>query len=287
MPTPSKLEQEFEQIDREDPNLVDDGRSAPEGGETPEGGEQGEEGSSEGQPGAQPGVQKQPPVEKKPLTLDDIAELNAKLAAKLAQQSQPKPEPKQLSQEEIDKILNPVKIDAEFLKGLGIAEPTEQHLKAYQQFANMMTKHHSSLTQLMLENRMRELTSQAEPMYAFYQQQQAERQKQAFFTRHPTLNKFGKFVQFAASQVQPTKADGTEKSMEEAMDEIAENAKSLLKESGVDVDALGSEEDGESTTLGAPKQTTVPRMASLQAGGRSGSPSVKGGGNNPDADIYS
>lgn len=197
----------------------------------------------------------------------------------------------QLTPEQIKKLLNPVEITPEVLKGLGIAEPTEDQIKAYQAFTGMITKHMISVMNLREENLMRKITEYATPMERFYQEQAAQRERDSFYKEFPKLQKFDKFVKFAATQVKPTDERGREKSLAQVRKEVANYTKNLLKDAGVDLDASGDEEDndnGSNTTHGAPgsRGSGVPRMSSMQTGGRSGGTNKGGGGNNPDADIY-
>lgn len=197
----------------------------------------------------------------------------------------------QLTPEQIKKLLNPVEITADTLKSLGIAEPTEDQIKAYQAFTGMITKHMISVMNLREENLMRKITEYATPMERFYQEQAAQRERDSFYKEFPKLQKFDKFVKFAATQVKPTDERGREKSLAQVRKEVATYTKNLLKDAGVDLDASGDEEEndnGSNTTHGAPESrgSGVPRMSSMQTGGRSGGTNKGGGGNNPDADIY-
>lgn len=200
---------------------------------------------------------------------------------------------RQLSPEEIKKLLNPVEVSAEMLKSFGIAEPTEDQIKGYQAYTAAMVKHFNSIMQLREENLMRKISDYATPMEQFYQEQYARSQRDAFYKDYPKLQKFDKFVKFAASQVKPTDTQGREKTVKQVMKEVAKITNDLLAEAGVNLDANNDDDndnDDSSTNLGAPEQrnsTGVPRMASLSTGGRSGGNQNKGGGaNNPDADIY-
>jgi hypothetical protein len=195
---------------------------------------------------------------------------------------------KELTPEQVEKLLNPVKITPETLKMLGVAEPTEEMVKGYQALANMITKHHTSLMSVREEALLRRIAEYASPMEKFYQEQAANQQRQEFYKEFPKFQKFDKFVRFAATQVSPVDANGREKTVQQVKQEIIRTASELLKEAGVDVNAA-SEGDGSDTNLGAPssRQSSVPRMTGLQSGGRSGGAQQgKTGGNNPDADIY-
>lgn len=239
---------------------------------------------SEGQ-GEQKQQQQAPKQSSEELMAAALDKLAARLTPKQEQQQAPQ---RQMTQEEINKLLNPVVITADMLKGLGIAEPSEEHVKAYQTLVGMITKHHNSLASLREEALMRKIGDYAAPMERFYQEQAATQQKQQFYKEFPKLEKFDKFVKFAASQVNPRSESGEMKTVQQVKKEISEMTKSLLKEVGIDSDADTGENGGDAN-LGAPVQNgnTVPRMASLSTGGRSGGQQQKGAANNPDADIYS
>lgn len=289
---PKNLDDEIEKIDAGDElepingagdNKVVDFKEGAEGGEG-----EGDEGSEK--------IVKQPREE---LTADKIAELSASITQKMMQrqQSQRQQQEPKLTQDQIDKMLNPVRITKDFLQkhGLVAEGDTDEMIKRkvayHQEMSDMQTKHHTSLMQVALEHQRRQLTDQASPMFEYYQRAQQERDKQEFFKEFPKLSKFSKIVQFAASTIQPTNADGSEKTVIAVKKEIAQAAKDLLKESGVDIDTLATDEadggDTDTTHSAAPgKRTNVPEMTRMQGAGRSGGAQAKGGSNNPDADIY-
>jgi len=282
------IDDELERIDG-DPGEVDNNKQpldrAPEGGSN--------DGTNDGATGGNEGaetVQRTPRAPAVELTEEKIAELSARVTDRMlsqrAQREQSQRESR-MTPEQIEKLLNPVKITKEFLIAHGIAEPTDQQVKMYQSMSDMQTKHHMSLMQVQLEALQRRMLAQAEPMFDYYQRQEAERNKEDFFKDYPKLRKFSKFVQFAASTVQATDANGNEKSLKAVKADIANATKALLKESGVDLDTLVLEEEETAATLGAETGNRVPQMTRMQGSGRSGAPSAKGGSNNPDADIYS
>lgn len=298
---PKGIDEHIEDIDAGDElEPINGGQDQNQGGsdnQTTDTGVDGGEGQA-GQ-GGEGGDQQPKKVQREELTAEKIAELTAKVTSQMIQKQtqQQRQAPKQLTQEEIDKMLNPVRITKDFLSKHGLIaegdneEAIKRKIAYHQELADMQTKHHTSLLQVALEHQRRQLESQATPMFEYYQRTQQERDKAEFFKEFPKLAKFGKIVQFAASTISPTNADGTEKTVAQAKKEIAQAAKDLLKESGVDIDQLGSDEDdgdgADTTHSAAPsKRSNVPQMSRMQGSGRSGGPQAKGASNNPDADIY-
>lgn len=230
-------------------------------------------------------------------TDEEMAALADRIVERRMRASQPKPKEPEMTQEQLEKLLNPVRVTREDMAELfGIEDPTtisDKRLAKLQTLLGATVKNSTSLTNVMLEQRMRNLMNEAAPMQKFYQEQAEVQQRKMFFDAHPKLEKFPKFVQFAATQVSPTKADGTEKSVAEAMTDIAAIVKDMLKETGVDIDAAELDEDGQPISQPAVANlrtgaSSVPKMASLQSSGRGaagGKPAGKS--NNPDADIYS
>lgn len=192
------------------------------------------------------------------------------------QQQQPK-----LSAEEIDRLLNPVRVDANTLKAFGINDATPEQIAGAQAFANSIVKNATSIANLVIEQRMRQTLTPYEPMVQFIQQQQTKQHIDAFYSRHTGLQKYEKLVQVAAKQVSPVKQDGSEKTPIEVFDEVADVVKSILQQSGITI-----ENSGQATQRAASSGRSVPRMAALQGAGRSAGGSSSGGANNPDADIY-
>jgi len=216
-------------------------------------------------------------------TAEKIAEIAAQTAARVnganvRQQQQQK----QLSQEEVDKLLNPVRVTAETMAEMGIENATPKQIAAYQKLMNAAVKNATSVMSMQLEQRMRSIQEYAAPMERFYQEQAAARYKQDFFAEHKELAKYEKFVAAAAAQVSPTNADGSPKEVKAVMKEVADYVKDMLKTAGVNL----SGEQQQQTTHSAGGGGEVPRMASLQQSGRSQAGAPRGGSNNPDASIY-
>lgn len=224
-----------------------------------------------------------PPVEKKQeLTEERIAEIAAKVTS-ASRRAEPKEE-KQLSPAELKQLLNPVEVTKETLQMFGIAEPTDQQVKAYQMFADMISKHNSSMLNLALEHRSRQFEGVLKPLNEYVTKAQQERYMNGFYEANPALKKFEKLVRVAASRVSPTRADGGELSMDEAYKAVADETKTLLKEFNIDVDSAGGDETEANLSAGG---SAVPKMASLAGAGRSlGGSGSKGKTNNPDASIY-
>lgn len=225
------------------------------------------------------------------LTEEQIIELAAKAAGAAGGRRERVEEEPRMTQEEIDKLLNPVKITKEDMAEiLGIEDPntiSDKRLAKYQAILQATVKNANSVTNVMLETRMRKLMEQAAPMEGFYRQQAAKQQEDAFYTRHENLKKYPRLVKAAASQVVATK----DMTVEQAMDAVADMTRSMLKDAGIDPDAETEEggeggESGSTAKHGADGVRPVPKMTSLQKSGRGGGPTKTGGGNNPDADIY-
>lgn len=239
-----------------------------------------------------PVVEKAAPVPKQvELTDERIAEISARVLAKnnaaTAGSGKVEEQEQQLTPEEIEKLLNPVKVSREDMAELfGIEDPatiSDKRLQKFQALLQATVKNSNSVSNVMIEARMRKLMEQAAPMEQFYRQQEAERQKATFYSRHENLKQYGRLVQAAAAQVQATPG----MTAEQAMDAIATAAKAMLKEAGIDPDAAGdNSSSGSDTTHGADSSKGVPKMASLQKSGRGTGPAKNGASNNPDADIY-
>lgn len=223
------------------------------------------------------------------LTAEQIAEVTDRVVARRMEAARPREKAPEMTQAQIDQLLNPVRVSREDMAEIfGLEDATtisDKRLAKMQALLNATVKNSTSMAHVMQENRMRKLMEEAGPMQEFYQTQQAEQQKKQFFTAHPKLEKFPRIVQFAASQVNPKNPDGSSKTVKQAIDDIARIAKEHLKESNIDLDAVDPDDTGETTQVtGGGK--TVPKMASMQSSGRSGAGPAKGGSNNPDADIY-
>lgn len=237
---------------------------------------------------AKPKTVVKPKVEKQELTDERIAEIAARVSAKSNQRQEQREEPR-LTQEEVDKLLNPVRVSREDMAEImGIEDPvtiSDKRLQKFQAMLSATVKNAASIGNVALEARMRKVMEQAGPMQEYYQQAQAKAQTDAFYERHENLKKYGRIVKAAASQVTATK----DMTVDQAMDAVAAMAKDMLKDAGIDPDAEVEGDENESGVTdkhSAGGTKPVPKMASLQKSGRSGAPTKTGGGNNPDADIY-
>lgn len=150
----------------------------------------------------------------------------------------------------------------------------------------MVVQNAFAMSNLALEQRMRAAYQEFTPIAQFYQAQQAERERGAFFGKYPELKKHEKLVALAARSISPTKEDGSEKSVDSVMQEVRDAVATILKGAGVELTADSGGGDATVTTGGG---STVPKLESLAQPGKSQAGGGGGGGkpNNPDADIYS
>ena len=282
-----------------DPNAGGDNQGAPADGSQPNEGNNnnpaaGQEGQGQppaaGKPaaGAPPAGAKPPVAPAKPAESEEerLTRIATTAAARVAAQNAPKgqpaqPQEEQLTQEQIDQLINPVRVTADTLKAFGIENASPEMIKGVQTFSNAIVKNAYSLAGLRMEQMLRTTLAPYEPLVAYIQERQAKETVDSFYGGNPELKKYEKLVQMAATKVSHQKEDGSSKSLAEVYSEVANLTKTMLTEMGITLTP------GNANPGAAPKNNGVPTMAALQGAGRSMGGQPSGEPNNPDADIYS
>ncbi len=227
-------------------------------------------------------------VEQKPatapaaqLSAEQIKQIAVDTAAEFERARQSNQPPPSLSPEEIDRLLNPVKVTPEEVaEAFGITEATPQQIKAIEKLLAKSVKHSTSLATLMLEERARKIQSEMSPIQQQFEQYQRVEARNALIAKHPYLDKYDELVKVAANQISPVHANGRDKTRDEIFDEVAGFVKNTLAKSGVNLSAS-------QIANPVPAQNAVPQMAARSQPGRSVGSQASGKPNDPDDDIYS
>jgi hypothetical protein len=216
----------------------------------------------------------------KPLSAQDIRRIAQEEREEfLRQQEAQKPAP-QLSAAEIKQLLQPIEVTKEEVAAaFGIADPSPEQLKAIESMLAKAVKNSTSLNNLMLEKRARELQAVVEPLHRQHIQAEGMKVMNQFHTRHPAMKQYDELVKVVSHQISPTKANGHPKTNVELFDEVASGVKSILAKSGVVLST--------SPSANPAPASGVPRIAARQQPGRSVASQASGKANNPDDDIYS
>lgn len=208
------------------------------------------------------------------------------IAALRAQAAPPQQQaPQRLSQEALDKLLNPVRVNAELMKQLGFDAATPEQIKGFQLFADSISKNATSIAQLIVQQQVERFNQQLAPIMEFHQQEQIKRTENEFYTSYPNLKNYAPLVKAAARQISPTKADGSDKSVKEVFGEISEVVMQTLKASGINLPAGSANHSAGAGGQGG-QQGQVPTANSVASPGRSATGGGGGKPNHPDASIY-
>lgn len=185
----------------------------------------------------------------------------------------------QLTPQQLRALLNPVEVTEDTLKSLGFEAPTPEQVKGFQQFSNAIVKNAYSLTKVMLQKKEEELMGLIQPLLGGYQQAQQSQQKQAFFTKYPSLTKYERLVKAAAQEVSATNADGSPKSQDQIFKEVAAATVATMRDLGISFKP--------NANPGAGGRSLVPPPNKQSPSGRSGGVGKAGGKtNDADGDIY-
>ena len=211
----------------------------------------------------------------------------AKIATAVVAAAQPRqsapaaPQEPQLTDEQVRNLLNPIEVTPDLLRNFGIENASPEQVGAYQQFANGIVKNAVSVANLLVEQKLRENLAPYQPYVDFVANQQAQQHNSEFYKEHGDLQKYEKFVQLAAQQISPFKADKSMKSAKEVYTEVATSVRGMLAQAGVTLQSPSA-----NPSAVAKPGSAVPRMAALASTGRSQGGQPSGEQNNPDADIY-
>lgn len=209
-----------------------------------------------------------------------IADAVAKATAQVLQPRQAQAKP-QLTPEQINNLLKPVKVTADHLKHFGIAEPTPEQVSAVQQLFEQPAQNAIAVAKLMMQHQQEQFIRENQHIVEYYNRQQAEQHRNTFYTTNSDLKGFEDVVELVANKVSDTNPDGSAKSDVQIMKEVAVATRSALTKLGVQLKPAQPANHG-----AGQRKSSVPTMPSLQRPGRSlGAPS-NGSANNPDADIY-
>lgn len=210
------------------------------------------------------------------LDAETIAALRGQAAAAApATQTSPKLSPQQLKE-----MLNPVEVSPATLQAMGFENPSNEQVAGFQNFANAVTKNAVSIARVMIQQARKEVEGIVAPLSQQHQQSQQDALKNSFYGSNKDLSKYEKIVAIAAKETSQFNLDGSEKSPEALMKEVADKARATLKEYGINLSAPAN--------LGTAAGEQVPKPNRLSSVGRSGGDTngQRGKPNNADADIY-
>lgn len=213
------------------------------------------------------------PAAQPALTDDQISAVADKFLGKLTAAAKPTTSEQKAFEltPEFVESLKPVRVTSQMLAGLGFEGATPEQCQAFQTFADAIVTHAAHVSAFLQQRAIQEAESKFSPYVGYIEQQRAEANRRSFYDENKDLQRYEKFVSFAAGQVQPNKADGTPKSAAEVSKEVAEATRNLLKQAGVNLDSQNNANQGTASTGSA-----VPKMPTLATAGGSMSGSNQG-----------
>lgn len=215
------------------------------------------------------------------LTAERIQEI-AEAVARGMQPVAPQQPQKQLTPQEVNKLLNKFEVNPDILRSLGFTEATPEQVTGFQQFVDRIVQNSTTVANLAIQAHLEKIQSQFNPVLSYVQQAQQNEMKKTFFSKHAELEKYEPIVRSVADTISDKHPNGKLKTLDEAMNEVAAATKKILADSGIN---LSNNAGGEANHSAAPGNA-VPAMKQLAGAGRSSSGGGAGKNNNPDADIY-
>lgn len=180
-----------------------------------------------------------------------------------------KPAEKQYTQEEINKLLNVWEPSDELLGKLR-SEDTKVAKAALAELRDGLMKQSNTMSEARFQQALKDVVEkEIAPLREFYSQQQAEAVSKSFYSKHKDLEPYELVVDAVTAKLE---ASGFKaKSQDAVFDEIAKNAREVLKQMNV--------------KLQPAKKAATSKMATLsngsQMGGNAGAPKRK-----PDMAIF-
>lgn len=212
---------------------------------------------------------------------DDLREAVAKLIELQQQQYVPKSEEAaapQVTPEQLEEILKPVRVNAQMLEAMGFEDPSEEQIKAMQSLVNGITEHSTRLNNYIVQRRLQEINQQIQPIQSHMQMQAAQQAETRFYTEYKDLSEYKDIVQQVATNLSQTRPDLAQKDEKTVFNEVAKVTRDLLKRFNV-------QPPQSSATSPA---RNVPKPERTSSAGRSVSNYQPNASTNfnPDADIY-
>lgn len=178
---------------------------------------------------------------------------------------QPQSQP-QMSDEEIDKILNTVKVAETDLTE--IFEGGPKAVTAMQRLLESTVKNAVAVSTLVANQRLAEIDSRYSPLMQAHVTQQRESLRKEFFASNSNLEKYSDIVEVVGEQMQKSGFKGDKK---QVFEELAKRTAEFLKKNGIDVSASASAGQQGTPTPAKPK------MPQLSTGGQGGGSSTTPG----------
>lgn len=232
----------------------------------------GMEGGEDGQFSQQP-PEAPPAPQNVALSPESIEQLVKQLQVAPTTPVTPAQQPRQLSQEEINKAMAVFNADKRYVERLGLRfEQPEQYEEAVAALNEMLdgkTRQAVTMSSWVVENLKRQIQSELEPLRQFVSQAREQQLRQEFFKGNEDLKQFEPLVEAVYTRL--TNAGKTFASKEEAFKVVAEQARQLLAKI-----QPGQGGDGGGTATTAPR-----RMPTVTTGGRGGA-SGAASGRTPD-----
>ncbi len=197
------------------------------------------------------------------LTPDAIKALATSLAP--APQAQAEPPPRQLSQDELDKLMNKFKVGIKHVQRLGLpTEQAESAVEALNEIAEGIVRQAVTMAYLTTENLKRELGGQLGPLRQFMEQQREQSLRSEFFSANEDLKPVEPLVEAIFTKLVQSGVKFSSK--EEGFKVVADQARQMLAKisPGGQGGGNGSGEGGTSTTTRMPTVTTGGRGGAVQ-----------------------
>lgn len=192
------------------------------------------------------------------------AEIQAKQQEEQAKQAQAN---QQLTPQQIEELIHPIKVDDAFMQAMGIEESTpEQQALVQKTLVDKFSVHASSVANLITDIRVKELEQRFSPYIQYVDAQVAEQANLNFYNKYPGLEPYNQIVQSVASNVNqiPNLSDADQETR------IVQGVTEIVKASGLDVEATKKLSDnGTATQNSDANGAGVPAMADLNTSGRS------------------
>jgi hypothetical protein len=204
------------------------------------------------------------------------------------QSAQPPVQQKEMTAEEVDRILRVHRATPELLNRIGLQGASDEQVRAYNEHIQAIVNNAVTVAHAMALKEMQGYRPQPDPrleeLYQRHQLAVEHEQRTQFFSEHKELEKYPEIVRIAAQEATNFfEASGVQPSVEQAKSKVVEVARSILSRSGISIAQQPSNQPRVSPATKTAKGA-VPKMNSMLSPGRS---STSSGEQKADAfDIY-
>ncbi len=205
-------------------------------------------------------------------------EMLQQLVTGVASAVAPTAQPQAPTQEQLDKMFNVHRVDAEALKAWGWENPSEAQVAAINAYGQAIAKQAASVAAFQLALARKELESVLSPIQQHFEEQRVKAAEDRFYTKYPGLKEYAPLVMQIGQAI--ASSGKTWQNEDAAFTDVVNETVRVLKSVGVDITSkLGTSGAQAPQPPNQPNPNGMPQLSAGGQGGAGGAPAS--GGNEP------